>query len=133
MNATRTSTIITTISALVLATGGVALLFGSDELLPRAIAGVPTGATVLGQLVAAGWLALAWLNWIQRRTIIGGIYGRLTVLPTWTLYLISAFSLGHPVMAGGAPAALGALAALFGMLALVYTVLLLRGPFGSDE
>jgi hypothetical protein len=28
---------------------------------------------------------------------------------------------------------LGALAALFGMLALVYTVLLLRGPFGSDE
>jgi hypothetical protein len=133
MNAARISTIITTLSALVLAAGGIALLFGSDELLPRAISGMPAGAAVLGQLVAAGWLALAWLNWNQRRSLIGGIYGRLTVLPTLALYLISAFSLAHPLMAGGASLALGALAVLFGILALIYAVLLLRGPLGSVQ
>lgn len=132
MTAARTSTFIMTLSALVLAAGGIALLFASDELLPRAIAGTPAGATVLGQLVAAGWLALAWLNWNQRHTIIGGIYGRLTLLPTLTLYLISAFSLARPVLAGAVPVALGVLAVLFGLLALVYSMLLLRGPFGSD-
>jgi hypothetical protein len=133
MNAARTSTIVTTFSALILAAGGVALLFGSDELLARAIPGTPAGATVLGQLVAAGWLAVAWLNWNQRRAIIGGIYGRLVALPNLALYLISAFSLAHPAMAGGAPRVVGALAVLFGVLALVYAMLLLRGPFGSDE
>lgn len=133
MNATRTSTLITTISALVLAAGGVALLFGSDELLPRVLPGTPAGATVLGQLVAAGWLALAWLNWNQRRMVVGGIYGRPTVLANLALYLIGAFSLAHPAMVGGATPALRALAVLFGALALVYAALLLRGPFGTDS
>lgn len=132
MNAARTSTTITGCSALVLAAGGVALLFGSDVLLPWVVPGTPASATVLGQLVAAGWLAVAWLNWNQRRSIVGGIYGRPTVMANFALYLISAFSLAHPAIAGGAPRALGALAALFGLLALVYAMLLLRGPFGSD-
>lgn len=131
MNAARLSTAITTFSALVLAAGGVALLFGSDVLLPRVLPGVDARATVLGQLVAAGWLAIAWLNWNQRRIIVGGIYGRLVVLPTLALYLISAFSLMHAAKANGAfvPAvfALG-----FGLLTLLYAALLLRGPFGTD-
>lgn len=133
MNATRTSTMITTSSAVVLAAGGLALLFGSDELLARAIPGTAAGTTVLGQLVAAGWLAVAWLNWNHRHAVIGGIYGRPAVLSTLALYLISAFSLAHPAMAGGAPGVVGALAVLFGILALVYGMLLLRGPFGSDD
>ncbi|MCX7515146.1 hypothetical protein [Frateuria sp. STR12] len=131
MNPTRASTAITTSSALVLAAGGVALLFGSDELLPRMIPGMPASATVLGQLVAAGWLAVAWLNWSQRRTIVGGIYGRPMVMANFALYMISAFSLAHPALAG-APRALGVFAVVSGLLALVYAVLLLRGPFGAD-
>lgn len=132
MNATRTSTAITTFSALVLAAGGVALLFGSDELLARVIPGTPASATVLGQLVSAGWLAVAWLNWNQRHGIIGGIYARPTVLASFALYMISAFSLAHPAMAGGATHVLDALAVLFGIMAFVYAMLLLRGPFGDD-
>lgn len=133
MNATRTSTAITTFTALVLGAGGFALLFGSDELLPRALPGLAAGATVLGQLVSAGWLALAWLNWNQRRMIVGGIYGRPTVLANLMLFLVSAFSLAHPARTSGAPVALGVFAVLFGVLALVYGMLLLRGPFGDDS
>lgn len=132
MNANRTSTAITTSSAVVLAMGGIALLFGSDELLAPVLPGATAGVAVLGQLIAGGWLAMAWLNWNQRRLIVGGIYARPTVLANFMLYLVSASSLVHRLMAGGAPALLVALALLFGVLTLVYTMLLLRGPFGSD-
>ncbi|MEP7184375.1 MAG: hypothetical protein ABI767_00945 [Rhodanobacter sp.] len=132
MNANRTSTAITTSSAVVLAVGGIALLFGSDELLAPVVRGASAGVTVLGQLVAAGWLAMAWLNWNQRHMVIGGIYGRPTVLANFTLYLLSVTSLAHRLMAGDAPAVLLVLALFFGLLTLVYSMLLLRGPFGSD-
>lgn len=132
MNATRTSSFVTTLSAIVLAVGGVALLFGSDELLPRLMPAMPASATVLGQLISAGWLALAGLNWNQRRMIVGGIYGRPTVLANLMLYLVSAFSLGHPAMAGGASPVLLFLTGLFAVLTLVYGALLVRGPFGTD-
>lgn len=132
MNATRTSSFITTASALVLATGGVALLFGSDELLPRLVPGTPAGGTVLGQMISAGWLALAWLNWNQRRIIVGGIYGRPTVLANLMLYLVSAFSLARPATAGGASPTLLFLTVLFALLAIIYGALFMRGPFGAD-
>ena len=132
MNAARSSTAITTLSACVLAAGGVALLFASDELLPRLIPGTPASATVLGQLVAAGWLAVAWLDWSQRHLVIGGIYGRPMVLANLALYMVSAFSTGHPAMTAGAPPVLRLLTLLFGALALVYAALLMRGPFGAD-
>ncbi|MEI7037633.1 hypothetical protein [Fulvimonas yonginensis] len=132
MNATRTSTLITTASAIVLGAGGIALLFASDVLLPHVLPGMAAGATVLGQLVSAGWLAVAWLNWNQRRIVVGGIYGRPTVLANLGLYLVSAFSLAHAAKANGAPPVLGGLALLFGAFALLYGMLLLRGPFGAD-
>ncbi|UGB44212.1 hypothetical protein LQ772_09360 [Frateuria edaphi] len=133
MNAARTSSFITTFNAAVLGIGGVALLFGSDELLPRLMPGMPAGATVLGQLISAGWLALAWLNWNQRRMIVGGIYGRPTTLANLMLYLVSACSLGHPVLAGGAPRAMGFLTVLFAVMTGIYGTLLMRGPFGADK
>ncbi|MBP1472776.1 hypothetical protein J7I44_00555 [Frateuria sp. MAH-13] len=132
MNAARTSSLITTFSAVVLAAGGLALLFASDELLPRFMPGTPASLTVLGQLTSAGWLAMAWLNWNQRRMLVGGIYGRPTVLANFMLYLVSASSLRHPAMAGGASPVLLSVAVLFGALTLVYGALLLRGPFGAD-
>jgi hypothetical protein len=133
MNAARTSNVITTISALVLAVGGIVLLFGAQEILVRMLPGTTAGTAVLGQLVAAGWLAIAGLNWNQRQTIVGGIYGRPMVLANFALYMVTAFSLAHPAMAGGAPRVFGPLAVLFGAFALLYAMLLLRGPFGSDR
>ena len=131
MNATRSSTTITTVSAVVLALGGVVLLFASDALLPWILPGLPAGATVLGQLISAGWLAVAWLNWNQRQIIVGGNYGRPTVLANFGLCMISAFSLGHAVVHGGTLPAMRVLCVLFVVLAFIYGMLLLRGPFGD--
>ena len=132
MNASRISTAITTFSAVVLAAGGIALLLGSEELLAPVVQGAPASVTLLGQLVASGWIAMAWLNWNQRHLVIGGIYGRPTVLANFTLYLVSSSSLAHRLIGGDTPAVLVVLALLFGALTLAYAMLLLGGPFGSD-
>jgi uncharacterized membrane protein YidH (DUF202 family) len=61
---------------------GIALTFAPGEI--AAWAGMPNDSTVgtwLLQAVGAAFLALAWLNWIQRHQKIRGIYGRPVLLP----------------------------------------------------
>ena len=131
MTAARNSTVVSSLSALVLAVAGITLLFAPDAVLPRIVPGLSAGAAPLGQLIAAGWLAVAWLDWSQRALTIGGIYGRPTVLANFALYFISAFSLARPAMQSGASLWLQLLALVFALFALVYAALMMRGPFGS--
>jgi hypothetical protein len=120
------SSTVTRVSAGFLAVAGFPLLFASDVLLPRIVLGMPTHATWLGQLIAAAWLSVAFYNWNTRGTILGGIYGRPGVLLNLGIYLISALSLfkASPTLP---LVRLGALP--FALFAIVYAIILLRGPF----
>lgn len=120
---------ISTLSALVLLLGGATLLFAPDVVLPTLVPGFPASAAWLGQLVAAGWLGIAALNWLQRRALLGGIYGRPTVLANATLYLVSALSVARALADGAAPRALWAVLVPTALLAVAYGALMLRGPF----
>lgn len=123
------SSTISRVSAAVLLCGGLALLFGADVLLPVLAPGTPASAAWLGQLLGAAWLALAALNWLQRFTLIGGIYARGVVMANATLYFITALSALRAISAGGARVLLIAVPA--SVLALVYGALLFRGPFDA--
>jgi hypothetical protein len=113
------STLISRASAVFLALCGLALLFAADAILPHLIPGFsPTGAW-LGQLVAAGWLAVALLNWASQPGLLGGIYGRQVVLTNAALHFITATVLIKVVI----PTAL---------FAGIYGWLLFRGPFERD-
>lgn len=118
-------------SAGLLALAGVALLFASDEILPRLAAGFPPAGAWLGQLLAAALLALAELNWLGRSQLVGGIYGRPVVLANATFYFMgSTVVLKEAARHGGAaPWTVGLVLAAF---AAVYWWLLLRGPFERD-
>ena len=116
-------------SALVLLLGGLALLFAPDVLLPALIPGFPPAAAWLGQLLAAAWLGLAAMNWLQRNALLGGIYGRSVVVANSALYLVSALSLVRALIDGTAPRATWIIGAPALVLAAVYCALLLRGPF----
>lgn len=124
------STTISRVSAVVLAIGGAAFLFAADALLPALIPGFPPSAAWFGQLVAAGWLAVAALNWLQRGAILGGIYGRGVVFANLVLYFVSALSLLRALL-GGAPAVLWLIFIPMATMAVAYGALLLRGPFDS--
>ena len=90
-------------------------------------------AAWLGQLLAAAWLGVAALNWLQRATVLGGIYGRPVVLANVAVYFVSALSLLRALLGGAAPAALWLALMPAAALAVVYGALLLRGPFDPLE
>jgi hypothetical protein len=123
------SSILSRVSAFVLLLGGLVLLFASDAVLPALIPGFPPDAAWLGQLLAAAWLGVASLNWLQRSALLGGIYGRATVLANVVTYFISALSLVRALLGYRAPAALWFAAVPLVVLAATYGALMMRGPF----
>lgn len=123
------SSIVSRLSAAILLLGGVTLLFAPDVVLPALVPAFPPAAMWLGQLLAAAWLGVAALNWLQRGALLGGIYGRSVVLANVALYFISALSLLRALVDGTAPAVLWLVFAPLAVLAIVYGALLLRGPF----
>lgn len=126
-----TSTLVSRASAAVLLVGGLALLFAPDAVLPRLVAGFPTAGLWLGQLLGAAWLGVAALNWLSRSAVLGGIYGRPVVVANLALHFIGALVLLKAAREAAAPA-LWLLALPAAVLAVVYGLLLLRGPLRRD-
>lgn len=120
------SSVISRVSALLLATTGLAMLFASDAILPQLLPGLMPSASWLGELIAAGWLSVALFNWNGRNTILGGIYGRPAVNLNLILYLVSALAVFKANVRSPAVLVIGV---LFGVMAVAYGVALLRGPF----
>ena len=126
------STLISRISAVLLGLGGIALLFAADVVLPRIIPGFPRTAFWLGQLLAAGWLAIALLNWVSQPGLLGGIYGRPVVLANSALYFITTTVMLKTAFRPGAPAWLWLVLVPAAALAIIYGWLMFRGPFERD-
>ena len=125
------SSFISRASALFLFVAGLALLFGSDAILPAVIPGFPVASAWLGQLLAAAWLALAALNWQHRATILGGIYGRPVVYTNVMLYVVMITSMARPLFIAGTSPKLWMVAGPAAVFAVAYGVLLFRGPFDA--
>ena len=126
------SSLVSRVSAALLLAGGLTLLFAPDAVLPRLVPGFPPAGAWLGQLLAAALLALAALDWLSRRALLGGIYGRPVVLANAAFYFIAAMSLLRHVLGRDAPVAIRAVAVPVAILAAVYGWLLLRGPAERD-
>ena len=118
---------ISRVSAILLAAAGFALLFAADDLLPRLITGFPPQGAWLGQLLAAAWLGVAALNWLNRRARLGGIYGRPIVVTNISVYFISAMTLLRLVALPQAPLTVVVAALVASLLAGSYAWLLFRG------
>lgn len=91
------------LSALCFAAIGVLLLMAPEEaggiLVPSADGGP------LVQLMGAALLGFGAMNWIARRSVLGGIYGRAVVAGNQTHLTIGAILLvKHGFVAGGSPA-----------------------------
>lgn len=116
-------------SAAVLLLGGLALLFAADTLLPALVPGFPANAAWLGQLLGAAWLGMSALNWLNRSTILGGIYGRPVVVANLAMHCISALSLLRAVVGASPARGLWVALAITTLLTAIYGALVLRGPF----
>ncbi|NUO64320.1 MAG: hypothetical protein HOQ11_06785 [Gemmatimonadaceae bacterium] len=123
------STFVSRLSAAVLLLAGLTLLFAADAVLPAVVPGFPRSASWLGQLLAAAWLGLAAVNWLQRAALLGGIYGRPVVMANAVLYLVSGLGLLRALIDGAAPRAMWVACVIALAFAIVYGALMLRGPF----
>ena len=121
------STVVSHASSLVLFAGGVAWLFAPDVVFSTLGLSVPAAASWVGQLLGAAWLALASLNWLQRRAVLGGTYSRPLVTANLFHFFIGALVLLKAAQQGAAAGWF--VAAPFTVLAMVYAALLSRGPF----
>ncbi len=65
-------------SAVLFAVLGLTILFLPVEI--AVLSGLDPGSAVLIQLLSAGFLAMASLNWHGRSAVYGGIYGRPIIL-----------------------------------------------------
>jgi hypothetical protein len=125
------SSVISRSSAAVLVTGGLTLLFASDAVLPRLSPGFPPASSWIGQLLGAAWLGLAALNWIQRRVVLGGTYGRPIVFANLIHFFIAALVLIKAPADSSRMIWLLAVPAI--TLAVAYGALLFRGPFDTPR
>ncbi|MGH7657486.1 MAG: hypothetical protein ACREL6_04565 [Gemmatimonadales bacterium] len=112
--------------------GGVCLLFVPDVLLSTLVPGYPLNAAWPGQLLGAAWLGVSALNWLNRSTVLGGIYGRPVVMTNLTLYFISSIVVIKAAGQTPSPAALWFAAVPAILLAVAYGWLLYRGPFERE-
>ena len=126
------SSLISRASASFLGAGGLALLFAPDVVLPRLIPGFPLAGVWIGQLLAASWLEMAALNWLNRSALLGGIYARPVVVANALFYFVSAMVMLRKVTTQSAPAAVWVIVAPVVLFAALYGWLLLRGPIASD-
>jgi hypothetical protein len=85
--------ILMTLSAAFLATLGVGITFLPQELLAH-VGAQPEGALVLLiQMLGALCLGLAILNWMNRGSHIGGIYGRPVSMANFFNFAVGALAL----------------------------------------
>ncbi len=119
-------------SAGLLAFAGLSLLFAADQILPRHVPGYPPEGFWFGQLLGAACLAMANLNWLSRRALIGGIYGRPVVAANAVGYFVAATVLLKPMLRGEFSAGGWLIVVPVTALAAAYGWLMLRGPFAQD-
>lgn len=87
-------------TALFLVGVGAALLFAGQEVI-GALFGRPP-VEPLASLLGGALIGFGAMNWIARRSILGGIYGRAVVVGNQAHFIVGAIVLlKHGVMAGG--------------------------------
>jgi hypothetical protein len=90
---TASTRILLSTSAAYLAALGVLGSFLPREILVHVSSPAGWVPELVMQLAAAGWLALAVLNWAARGSLLGGIYGRPIALANFAQFAIGAITL----------------------------------------
>lgn len=109
-----------TASAIVYFMASLAAIFAGGELLEFAgAAGTPLELALL-QLLGAAVFSLAMLNWMNRYSRTGGIFGRPLVVTNFANSAISALMLIHLARRAGVSAALGIALGFYILLALAF-------------
>ncbi|MDZ7773128.1 MAG: hypothetical protein U5K31_10395 [Balneolaceae bacterium] len=90
-------------SALFLGAAGLALSLFPQEILQAVDAPASTGTVIFPELAGALLFGFAFLNWMARGNIIGGIYSRPVAAGNFLHFMMGSIILGKKVLTGGLP------------------------------
>ena len=120
-------------SAGLLGVAGHALVFAPRELLAYLAPGTPASASWIAQLLGAAFIGFAWLNWLNRGALLGGIYARPVVLANAVFFFVGAVSVfGASIPLNTTARRAQAVAGVLGLFAVCYLWLMIRGPLERD-
>lgn len=91
MNQNRAIELIVTVFSVLLFLAGAVCLFGPEETA-TALA-LPTESAMILSLLGAAYLGMGGANWVARRSILGGIYGRAVIACNQIHFVVGAFAL----------------------------------------
>ena len=114
---------------MLLAACGLALTFFPDEFAENL--GLPDRASVmlLIQVIGAMYFGFAMLNWMSRRSLIGGIYNRPIAIANMTHFLMVGIALTKLMLGRAAlPRAFWVVTVVYVVYALIFGWLLFRTP-----
>lgn len=117
-----------TLSAAFLAALGVGITFLPQELLAQVGAQPERNAVVLVQMLGALYLGFAVLDWMNRGTHMGGIFGRPVTMPNFFMFAVGALALLKAAFAQRFALEVTALAAVYAAFALWFGVVLFTEP-----
>jgi hypothetical protein len=109
---------------------GLLLTFAPREVLGLLGSGSVPSVAWLAQILGAAFFGLAFLNWLQRFTLLGGIYGRPLVIANLTFAVPAFFASLRETLEEPVPLLLAATLG-FGLIAAVFAYRLFRPTPGE--
>lgn len=114
-------------SSAIYAGAGLPLLFAADEILKRVDGSVATTGLWMADMFGGALVAFAVLNWFNRTTMMGGIYGRPLLVANLMLLTNITFP-ALRVWRGNGHMLPGLTCVVFGVLLVLFGRLLFRNP-----
>ena len=115
--------------AMLLAASGLALIFVPDEILVYlSLEGNPI-LLILLQTTGALYFGFAMLNWMNRRSVIGGIYSKPVVVANLAHFTVAGLALIKALFSDShRPSAVWMMGVLYSVFAVYFGILFFRNP-----
>ena len=123
-----TSKIVLGSSAILLATSGLALTFFPDELADSINLPEDASVKLLVQTIGAMYFGFAMLNWMSRRSLIGGIYNRPIAIANMTHFMMVGITLTKLMLSKALPQSFWWVTLIYVVYALIFGWLLFTTP-----
>jgi hypothetical protein len=126
------SKVVMTSAAIVLGLGGITCLFLPQEILKMYYRADENMQVLPIQLLGASFLGFAALDWVSRKALLGGIYGRPVVGTNYTHFLIGSLLLVRAAMSQPGNVVLWCTVAAYALFAIAFGVIFFGPPPGKD-
>lgn len=126
------SKLVMTGTAIVLGLGGIACLFIPTEIFKLYNPATEDTQGLLVQLLGASFLGFAALDWVSRKSLLGGIYGRPVVGTNYTHFLIGSLLMLRAAISQPGNVVLWFSLAAYALFAIAFAVIFFGPPPRKD-